>query len=191
MQLVFDHELAHALIPQAHGAKLLSESTADAYAALRHFQRNGTETGTIEKLLKRRAALGFMIHDDEHFTPPALEKVLSVKRDFDFSAMTPQKTVELAAKLAKEGTIKKDNIRRLARHFSKFTKPMKNPKGDQPVRLLAETVLAARSPDLKKWGAVALRAFLDRDISLKAGGKKVKLTGPYWQNVRRQLPKAG
>jgi len=187
MQLVFDHEFAHALIPQAHGAKLLSESTADAYAALRHFQRNGTGTGTIEKLMKRRAALGFMIHDDEHFTPPALEKVLSVKNDFNFSALTPQQTVALAATLAKAGTMKKDNIRRLARHFSKFTKPMRNPRDDKPLRLLAETVLAARSPDLKKWGVIALRAFLDKDIALKVGGKKVKMDGPYWNNVRRRL----
>ena len=47
--LVFDHELAHALIPQAQGGNVRCESIADSYAAVRHFQRYGTRTDRSEE----------------------------------------------------------------------------------------------------------------------------------------------
>ena len=189
--LVFDHETAHAVLKQAHGPKLLSESTADAYAALRHFQRYGTENGTIEKLMKRRAALGFMNQDGEHFTSPALEKVLSQKGKVDFDALSPAATAKLATRLAKQSALTPEALKKLSRSFNKLRKPMLHVTDDTPLRQLAEMSFGAREENLRKWSKIALRAFVDKDIALKTDTKKIRLTGPYWKNVRQQLRKTG
>lgn len=191
LQMVFDHEFAHALITQAHGATPLAESTADVYSAIRYFQRHGTETGTVEKLMKRRAVHAVLNQDVEHFTTPALEYLLQLKHDMDFKALTPAETISAAEFIAREATPDDKTLKNLARHFNKFAAPMQHVTDDAPLRQLAETVFKSRSPDVKKWGSMALGAFLDNHIKLRTDTKNVKLTGAYWQDVRKKLARLG
>lgn len=191
LQMVFDHEFAHALIPQAHGATPLAESTADVYSAIRFFQRHGTDNDTIEKLMKRRAVHAALNQDIKHFTAPALEYLLQMKHDMDFKALTPAETISAAEFIAREATPDDKTLKNLARHFNKFASVMLHVTDDAPLRLLAETVFKSRSPDVKKWGGMALGAFLDNHIKLRTDAKNVKLTGSYWEDARNKLARLG
>ncbi|MCE9507047.1 MAG: hypothetical protein K8R48_01865 [Alphaproteobacteria bacterium] len=185
--LVFDHELAHALIPNAHGHNVRCESTADVYAALRHFQRYGTQTYTIETLMQRRAALAFINQDAAHFTSQALETALSFKNQFDFKTLKPLEIASMAAYIGSKGSITGKELKSLSYHFNKLKGVADDVKNDQPLRKFAEQVFSARSPAMTKWGKVALQAFLDGKIHLATDKRRLSLHGPYWDNVRHAM----
>lgn len=183
--LVFDHEFAHAFIKEAHGATLKSETVADAYAALRHFQRFGSESKTIEKLMKRRAALGFLNQDDGHFSPPVLQAAIDYVRDNDVTKLNPQQTVDLAIKLSKDSGAKPRQIKVLSKEFNKYAKPMKYAADDKPLRKLAKAASSSPSPLVRKWARVAVAAFTDTQMRMGHEGC-VRATGEYWKQFRKQ-----
>lgn len=188
--LIFDHELAHALIKQAQGEKQLSEGTADSYAAIRHIQRFGSETGTVEKLFKRRAATG-ILWDFDHFTSPALESLLEVLDDIDVTTLSPHETARLAEYVAQAGNLSAQQVRALTPYFNKLSKEMEHVTDDTALRQLAKAATSSRSPTVKKWSAVALNAFLDRTIALQSDAKSIPLEGNFWDKVRQKLTPGG
>jgi hypothetical protein len=187
--LVFDHELAHALIPTASGGSVKCESIADSYAAVRHFQRYGTKTDTVETLMQRRAALSFFNQDTHHFTSQALETVISFKNEFDFKTMKPLEAARMAEYIGLKSHIGKKELRSLSYHFNKLKGLADEAKNETPLRKFADMVFSARSKEMTKWGTVALQAFLDKKIFLATEKRRLSLHGPYWQKVRKELKK--
>jgi hypothetical protein len=189
---IFDHELAHAVIPEARAHKVKAESVADSYMALRHFQRYGAQSPTINTLMRRRAVMAFFNQDADHFTPPALEKILEVKDTVDPSSLTPAQTAKLAARIGARHTINEKEKKYLSRQFNKLRGALIDTTSDQPLRDFAEMVFRARTPLMKKWGQVALSAFVDGDIHLQKTISEDKmqtitLRGKYWDGIREKI----
>lgn len=187
----FDHEFAHALIEAARGSSVKCESIADSYAALRHFQRYGTNTGLVEAQMQRRAALAFVNNDADHFTAPALESVLEVKNDFDFSQLTPEQTAAMANYIGCQSPPRGNDKKALTRSFNKLEGLLDDVKDDTPLKKLANYALTVRAPAVAKWSKVALSAFLDRKIKLRVDpeGPALPLKSRYWQDVRAAMRK--
>ncbi len=190
---VFDHEFAHAIIPEAKGGKLEHEMVADAYMALRHFQRFGQDSKTIDLMMKRRAALAFFNQDPEHFTSPALRKVLEFNEKYDLSNITPAQTARLAAYIGRESMIGLKSYKSLSRQFNRLKGKIETVENDNALRDFAGMVLRARSPEMKEWGTVALSAFTEGKIHLKKDPDEngrcqpVVLRGKHWDNVRAKI----
>ncbi len=184
---LFDHELAHALIPAAHhaGTPAQCESIADTYAAIRHFQRFGTQTDTVETLTSLRAAFSFMLDDCLHFTSPALEALAADKKTF--IKLDPWGTLFMANTLGKANHAAAKDMKALAYHARKFRRGMKNVKDDRPLRKLAELAFTARSTAVGKWASTALQAFADEKVNLLGQKREIKLDDLYWDVVREAL----
>lgn len=185
--IIFDHELAHVAIPNTLVNSVKSESVADVYAALRHFQRYGMKTGAVETLMQRRTALCFFGNDALHFTSQALETALSFKDQFNFKTLKPGEIASMAKYIGRNGTISRKDLNSLSYHFNKIDDGLEKIKNDQPLRKFAEQVFSARSPAVAKWGKVALQAFLDKKIHLTTDKRRLSLHGPYWDNIRHAM----
>jgi hypothetical protein len=185
--MIFDHELGHVAIPGTLANSVKNESVADVYAALRHFQRYGTETGAVETLMQRRAAFAFIGQDALHFTSQALETALSFREQFDFKTLKPGEIASMAKYIGRNGAISRKELNSLSYHFNKLKDVFDGFRNDQPLRKIAERVFAARSPAVTKWGTVALKALLDKKISLIPNKRRLPLNSFYWDNVREAI----
>lgn len=98
---IFDHELAHALSREKNPG-IKSESLADAYAILRHFQRFGIESKAARELSSyRRRTADFEYTDGlDHYTSPVVDYIDRNKKKLDILHLSPRQTFELAVKLA-------------------------------------------------------------------------------------------
>lgn len=109
----FDHELGHQLVPYgSFGATregyLSGESAADAFGALRCFQRFGLEQGL--ELMSARAADGALAlvkgtshytADWEHLTTQVLAQIVKEAPTANYGQLSPQETIDLADTLAR------------------------------------------------------------------------------------------
>ncbi|HYD17771.1 MAG TPA: hypothetical protein VEF76_04755 [Patescibacteria group bacterium] len=102
LAFTFDHEIGHQLVPSGYAldmaGRLMGESAADAFAALRALQRYGMEAG--RKLLIREstdrltAPLRSHLKDDwEHLTGQVLNQIIRDCATKRFDAMSPDETV--------------------------------------------------------------------------------------------------
>lgn len=98
----FDHEVGHMLVPGGHQEDLSShyqECAAEAYALIRHVQRYGTGTDIFE--VSHVYAMSQLLEGSAHYyVAGVIDKVLSLSRSVDLSALTPQQTVTLAGSIA-------------------------------------------------------------------------------------------
>jgi len=188
---IFDHELAHAIIPNASyrdGEKNRAESIADAYAVIRHFQRYGADSPAIDAIVANRA-FDFVFREPRyghsHFTSPVTEKILACRYDIDWDSLTPQQTGDLARKFVFEHEMEAEALSVLHKEFNAFHYKAKDiENGDRiPVLTLAEKVLVTDCSNVFKYGSAALKLCIDQQA---ADGV---LAGAYWDNVRRKLAK--
>jgi len=103
---VFDHEIGHAVIADGTGPTVLSESIADAFAVLRHFQRFGTHSHLLDGLASLRAC-GMAMGDVLHFTSPVVARIIALKNEIDIERLTFAETADLARALARTWTADK------------------------------------------------------------------------------------
>jgi len=107
---VLDHELAHCGIKDGFSRAsssrdykiLLSESVADAYAMIRHYQRYGAESDPRNKYIGSGARANHFVlgGDNVHFTSFVLDAIVKRKGDIDFDKLTPEQTADLARRFA-------------------------------------------------------------------------------------------
>jgi hypothetical protein len=183
---VFDHELGHALIPNAlyNDGKNKAECIADAYGVIRHLQRYGADSAVIDTIVQQRA-LQFIFRKDRasHLTSPVTEQILARRHEFAWDKLTPQETQKLAWRFAMEYAVHPNLLDAIDKDFKKLQGKLDDiEKGDvAPLQELAAKVLATDSPDVFKYGALALKFCLDGQLA------NVTLSGEYWDNLRRQL----
>jgi len=101
---IFDHEVAHALGAQFDrngdlSTQHLDESIADAYAALRHVQRYGENTGIIDMVRDCRIT-GALMGDLEHYSSPALDAAASWLCENDVTQMPPAALMVAATEIS-------------------------------------------------------------------------------------------
>jgi hypothetical protein len=196
----FDHELAHAMIENAkdyeaekHTPQLV-ESIADAFAAIRHFQRFGDDAKSIEKLLLMRAYRLFAGTPEEelrHFTSPVIEQILKQKDSSDYKNLSPEETMALARRMAINHCMNEKRSRILEWQTSEISLSlaplMQNDTYYAWARALAEKILTTDQPDLFKWGSKIIQGHLEQKFYNKQTGEAYNLTGPDWDDVRMRL----
>jgi hypothetical protein len=146
--LSFDHEMGHLLTPTGHDIRL-NESSADAYMALRLFQRQGeAAVETLSRFSDKRARDIYTdITYDSYLTSPVIDRIIKDRKTIDFKALSPEETTELASRYARENYPEYDALHRSRVERSKY-KYLKAALGypsqhnDLP-QMLATTVLAS------------------------------------------------
>lgn len=191
---IFDHELAHAMIPEA-GAKgvegvnvNMAENIADAYAMIRHFQRFGADATGPVRLAALRAAR--FIFDGEgnnnyardHFTSPVIDALVAHRSKVDWKSLDAKATIELAKRYAARHALHPDVLDRLREGFKGYHGYFNTlSQGDlSALKDLSSDLAVATGPLSLKWGAAAARHFIrdaKPDTPLKAD----------WARVERKL----
>lgn len=102
----FDHELGHALTREKQLPAMLSESIADAYAMLRHYQRFGIESDMDKNIMSyRRQNISFdsaVENGLDYYTIPTLRHIAQHKHAMNLDALSPQETFALAEQTARD-----------------------------------------------------------------------------------------
>ncbi len=99
---VLDHELGHHVTKKGNGwySGEMKESSADAFAVLRHVQRFGKDT----LFIKRRGnivAKNIVLHGDTaHYTTDTIHGALKVAAERDISKLSLEETAALAQEIA-------------------------------------------------------------------------------------------
>lgn len=195
---VLDHELGHVLAE--HGGRstdshTMHECVADSFSALRHIQRFGADSPSIEQLLLSRAqrlvSLTGMRHS-EHFTSFTLEKLLDVKNHVDIERLTPQQTLDLATRIALTHTPNDTTVLKTATAFKNFQIALDSGDGDA-LHKLVHIVIGTKDNAVFKWGAPVLRGYMNGTLGDTTNGKKkiiipkTDFSSPYWRRVDRIL----
>lgn len=197
---VLDHELGHAVAKNGHrnpNSQTLHECVADNFAALRHIQRFGPDTASLEKLMLHRAQRLVSLQGHrhaEHFTGFTLEKILEIKDKVDIQRLSPAQTKELATRMALAHTPNDEIVFKIAKAFKPFQQLLEQgATGDLALRKLVHIVLKTKDYETFKWGAPVLRGYMDGTLgNMTNGTKKVPLpatnyASPYWQKARQML----
>jgi hypothetical protein len=123
---VLDHELGHALTmlkidkQSAKHTSLMNkaECEADAYAAIRHFQRYG-EDSTFPAMFRDVRTMA-MVHkgDVVHWTARAIEEVMRINAQGGIKNLTPHESRDLAIKIAASTALSADAEHNIRQEFS-------------------------------------------------------------------------
>ncbi len=188
----YDHELAHAIIRDGlYGGKSApaimntAECVADAYAALRLYQRFGKAVEKdIHDLIEARTLHLVFEGAQTHFTAPVLEKIIEHNETIDYAALSPQETLDLARRFALLYAPNPGLADRLENTFASF---LKGATPDQTEKLFpfATAILETPFPPVFKYGSTAISALLSGKF--RWGEETVRLEGAAWDNVRKKL----
>lgn len=191
LMAIFDHEMAHLLIPGAIGGhtlsqEIFSESAADVYSVLRSIQRFGAESPGAGTLAWARATNFINSGDPGHFTFFALDALEKMQDRIDFQALSPRETLELARRIALEHTPPDRLVFALQDIFAEYRR-VRDRDGDVPaLHVLADITLDDKAGyHAFKVGRAVLNRFLDGKILL--GGAPCLLKGRYWDSVYSEL----
>jgi hypothetical protein len=190
LMAIFDHEMAHLLVPGAIGGdtvtqEIFSESTADVYAAIRSIQRFGAESPGAEKLAWARAMNFINSGDPGHFTFFALD-ALGQMKDVNFHALSPRETLDLARRIAAENTPPERLVQRLQHVFRDYRDVRRNDGDVAALAMLADITLDENADrNTFRVGKAVLDRFLAGTILI--GGRPCLLEGRYWDSVRGAL----
>ncbi len=185
----YNHEFAHAAIENAHPttSKLsinTMECIADAYAALRMYQRFGRNTCDVQAASAARAFNFAFKGVKAHFTSPVLEEIIAQNRTIDYATLTPQETMTLAYESAVRHAPKPEQMERLGNNFKGLLKNANKSNPDTLIKF-AQGLLKTSSPQVFLYGSTALSAILSGQI--KRHGEPVCLESPQWDDVREKL----
>lgn len=108
-QYVLDHELAHAIGGPKAGKRDMfieevnfNECLADAYAVMRHFQREGADSDFPYFIADMRNAGMVLAGDPGHMSTDAIERVIEMNRNGELDGMSPQDCIRAAIDIAHE-----------------------------------------------------------------------------------------
>jgi hypothetical protein len=172
-----EHEVGHLVTSTGWDARL-NEASADAYMALRMFQRQGEEAVEILSRISAKRAYDFLIRhvNKSYLTVPVIDKIIQDSKIVDFKTLSPEATAALAARYAQEIFPADDAIVCLSAEGENFSKKMKdvlgNPKKHQDIpELLASTILSSPHPLSFHVGAKFFQPFLAAAGSTLEGKK--------------------
>lgn len=179
----FDHETGHVLSPETEGT--LSESTADAYAVIRHTQRfDGVETGIAYTSWKR--TLQFILAGKtSHLTTFTVDKILMDRDSADFVSLTPAQTAKIAKEYARLHTPDEERLKKLARAFRSARD--KKPNEETFRRIAGITLRADARSDTFYLGARALLGPLENGNKIVYNGKTLSLKNGDWERIKSAL----
>lgn len=180
----FDHETGHVLSPEAQGTA--GENTADAYAALRHFQRFDGQKTDLTYAAWKRSVIFITSGQTSHLTTFTLDKIIIDRETANFVSLSPAETAALAKAYAKAHTRDEEKLQSLARRFRGARD--KTTTEDTFRRIAGITLRADPASDEFYIGARALLTPLHRE-KIKLDGKTLSFKGPEWDAIRQKLDK--
>lgn len=179
-RFIFNHELAHAAIPEASNTnkRLIQENIADVYATLQHLKADINDLAPLQHLIALRAAEMICIGDKNkirHFTAPLLEKVIDARYTYKLSGKTSAEIAKLAHRIVMDARPSMTIAQRIAARFHATQRAARaqhaaNSDVRTPVQILAETVMQAHGPLTFKWGAVTLMHVFNKQARLPQMG---------------------
>lgn len=180
----FDHETGHVLSPETEGT--LAENTADAYAAVRHFQRFCKQETDLDYAAWKRSVIFMTSGQTSHLTTFTLDKIIIDRASANFVSLTPAETAAIAKDYARKHTPDEERLRSLSRAF----RAVRTKKVDEATfrRIAGITLQADAQSDVFYMGARALLTPLSR-AKVKLDGKTIALKGSEWDNLRERLQK--
>ncbi len=112
---VLDHELGHHVTKKGLGylSGQVRESSADAYAALRHIQRFGKHTVFAIDKAERMSANIVLQADTAHYTTDTIERAVRVAEETDISKLSLRETAALAQKIADEAHLGERTLKKI------------------------------------------------------------------------------
>ena len=158
------HETAHALIDgvAVDDDHPFRECAADAYAAIRCFQRFGWDAGNLLSMISWGHAWEAVSGATSHLTISVLDKIIADSAQRDFSKLTPEETVELAETYAKEWTPDVSVLSATRAVFGQNST-------DTVITKLAETALSSSNNFIFYVGSKFLQPFLRPDGIIRDG----------------------
>jgi hypothetical protein len=114
-----DHEIGHQIVRNGHyvdKAHNVAESAAEAYATLRHLQRNRNDMAHIDYLINNISLNPiFSDTDRDHYTAGSIVRAVETahKMGGDFYTMSLQETAALAATIADETGLSDEKIAKI------------------------------------------------------------------------------
>lgn len=177
MQFIFDHETAHAIIEDGRSDnRFLAESIADAYAAVRHLQRNGGDTQFIEDMMLARARdTVFRENGILNFTCPVIEKILEDAKTVPFEKFSHAETVSYVTATARQYTPDGPALRSLHENLAAL-------KGRPRLIDLQNVVATATDAHVLHWGRKVMSALATQRIP-----RPENLRSPFKKATRRPI----
>jgi hypothetical protein len=127
MRAIFnlDHEIGHHIVrnglpsPEKGVTLHKAEAAADAFAALRHIQRFGKNTGQAGNRAENIAYCIILFSDMVHYTSGAIQRAFGIADEMgdDFFNLPLQETAELAAKIADETALDGLTLKKIAEAY--------------------------------------------------------------------------
>jgi hypothetical protein len=190
LMAIFDHEMAHLLIPGAIGGdtlsqEIFSESAADVYAVIRSIQRFGRDSPGAKVLAWARADHFITTGEAGHFTFFALQ-ALARMDEAEIRRLSPRDSLELARRIAEENTPTERQIYALQDAFEPYRRARHEGGVVNGLATLAEMTLDPRTGGaISRLGGAVLAEYLNDKISFH--GQPCQLRGHYWDAVRHDL----
>jgi hypothetical protein len=194
LMAIFDHEMAHLLIPGAIGGdtlsqEIFSESAADVYAVIRSIQRFGNDSPGAKILAWARADNFITTGQAGHFTFFALKALERLQEDIDVTKLSPRESLDLARRIAAENTPSEKFVMSLKDAFAPYRRARREGGIFEGLAVLAEMSLDRRETRaVADISTAVLAEFLDGKISID--GHPCPLRGRYWDAVRDDLDAA-
>lgn len=190
---LLDHELAHLAIADGYpfdtlSSRVISESIADAYALIRHYQRFGADSNHEHEFINpwERGNLFIRYQDNVHFTTFVLDEIIRRKHLIDFNGLSPQHTASLAWRFAMEYAPPAPVVVMLSQAFNKVA-PAYNSSREEGRRAWVDVTLDPKTGYYTfKLGSRMLHGLLN-DKAQDNAGKIIRLRGKYWDDVRHRL----
>ncbi len=187
---LFDHELGHLVVKGSMASQdpCYRECAADVFSIIRHMQRYDSSSDIVGIIGWRRAFDFVMSGRSEHFTTLAIDELERLKDKIDFKEMSPEQIKNLAMRIALAHTPHPDISNGVSRTFDPVRQTLQQTRGnlELAMRTLAEITLDHKDDyHVFKIGNAVLQSFLDGKISNNKG--PMLLTGPFWDDVRRDL----
>jgi|GEM_PF-1886167 len=154
MFFIFDHELAHAIIPEGSSDnRFLAETAADAYAAVRHFQRFGRDSQMIAEMRDARAQNTFFEDGGIfNFSSPVLTRIIEDAKSVPFEKFSDAETTAYVSGMAQQHAPDGPTLRSL---YDAYAVIKEQPSLAQLKNVVARTEDTA----VLHWGRIALDAF--------------------------------
>jgi hypothetical protein len=157
----FDHEAGHLVTPNGRDDRL-NEASADAYMALRLFQRQGE--GAVEPLsrISAKRAFDFFVtdQDEAYLTTPVIDRIIQDSKSIDFKALSPEETAGLASQYARNYFPSEDDLEDVVEDGRRYSGMILEALGDpEKHHKLPNVILSALSFSHALSFQVAAKAF--------------------------------
>jgi hypothetical protein len=183
MFFIFDHELAHAIIPEGRSDnRFTAETAADAYAAVRHFQRFGRDSGLIDEMRDTRTQNTFFEEGGIfNFSSPALTRIIEDAKTVPFEKFSEAETVAYVSAVAQQHSPDGQTLRSLYDAYAAI-------KEQPSLARLKNVVAKSEDAAVLTWGRVALEAFRKQETAKQE--KQTELHRNHRRRISAQFNKA-